>query len=158
MSPVNARSGASICSIPRHELVYRRTQGSRFRVSPTRRRVVYLQSKGYDAEFGKAISTAEEEELSKLYQSPFWIVGIPRAVELSHVIDSNDTRVTMVADLIASNGYGELLGIAEKIHDPAMLDERLDEKASSGNRAINSFRRTRSWLRATLRSAWDSNG
>jgi asparaginyl-tRNA synthetase len=34
----------------------------------------------------------------------------------------------MVADLIASNGCGELLGIAEKIHDPAMLDERLAEK------------------------------
>ncbi len=95
--------------------------------------VVYLQSKGYDAEFGKAISTAEEEELSKLYQSPFWIVGIPRAVEpFPYVIDSNDTRVTMVADLIASNGYGELLGIAEKIHDPAMLDERLDEKGKLG--------------------------
>jgi asparaginyl-tRNA synthetase len=91
--------------------------------------VTYLQSKGYDAEFGKAISTAEEEELSKLYQSPFWIVGIPRSVEpFPYVIDPNDTRVTMVADLIASNGYGELLGIAEKIHDSAMLDERLDEK------------------------------
>lgn len=95
--------------------------------------VVYLRSKGYDAEFGKAISTAEEEELSMLYQSPFWIVGIPRAVEpFPYVIDPNDTRVTMVADLIASNGHGELLGIAEKIHDPVMLDERLDEKGKLG--------------------------
>jgi asparaginyl-tRNA synthetase len=60
-------------------------------------------------------------------------VGIPRVVEpFPYVIDPNDTRVTMVADLIASNGYGELLGIAEKIHDPAMLDERLDEKDKLG--------------------------
>ncbi len=91
--------------------------------------VKYLQEQGLDAKFGQALSTSEEEILSKLYKSPFWIVGIPRAVEpFPYVIDPNDTRVTMVADLIASNGYGELLGVAEKIHDPKMLDERLDEK------------------------------
>jgi asparaginyl-tRNA synthetase len=39
----------------------------------------------------------------------------------------------MVADLIASNGCGELLGVAEKIHDPAMLDERLKEKGKLGD-------------------------
>lgn len=95
--------------------------------------IVHLQAKGFDTEFGKAISTAEEEKLSKLYQSPFWIVGIPRVVEpFPYVIDQSDPRVTMVADLIASNGCGELLGIAEKIHDPAMLDERLDEKGKLG--------------------------
>lgn len=91
--------------------------------------VAYLKKQGFDATFGQALSTKEEEVLSKLYSSPFWIVGIPRDVEpFPYVIDPNDTRVTMVADLIASNGYGELLGVAEKIHDPLMLDERLDEK------------------------------
>lgn len=95
--------------------------------------VIYLKGKGIDAEFGKALSTADEEELSKLFNSPFWIVGIPRAVEpFPYVIDPNDTRVTMVADLIASNGCGELLGVAEKIHDPSMLDERLREKGKLG--------------------------
>lgn len=95
--------------------------------------ITHLQEHGFDTEFGKAISTAEEEELSKLYKSPFWIVGIPRVVEpFPYVIDPNDTRVTMVADLIASNGHGELLGVAEKIHNPAMLDERLAEKGKLG--------------------------
>jgi asparaginyl-tRNA synthetase len=91
--------------------------------------VAHLQSKGFDIQFGKGISSAEEEELSKLYDSPFWVVGIPRTVEpFPYVVDASDTRITMVADLIASNGYGELLGVAEKIHNPEMLDERLDEK------------------------------
>ncbi len=89
----------------------------------------YLQNNGYDAYFGRGISTAEEEELSKLYDSPFWIVGIPRAVEpFPYVVDQSDTRVTMVADLIASNGCGELLGVAEKIHSLNMLKERMQEK------------------------------
>jgi len=91
--------------------------------------VVYLKNHGFDATFGLGISTAEEEELSRLYSTPFWIVGIPRSVEpFPYVVDPDDTRVTMVADLIASRGYGELLGVAEKIHDPMMLKERLNEK------------------------------
>jgi asparaginyl-tRNA synthetase len=91
--------------------------------------VKYLQEKGFDSVFGEGISTAEEEELSKLYDSPFWIVGIPRSVEpFPYVVDPDDTRVTRVADLIASRGCGELLGVAEKIHDPQMLEERMQEK------------------------------
>jgi len=91
--------------------------------------VGYLKTRGFDATFGVGISTAEEEELSKLYDTPFWIVGIPRSVEpFPYVIDPDDIRVTMVADLIASHGYGELLGVAEKIYDPLMLNERLTEK------------------------------
>lgn len=64
-----------------------------------------------------------------MYVSPFWITGIPRNVEpFPYVIDPNDKRVTMVADLIASRGYGELLGVAKKIHDTEILDVRLKEK------------------------------
>lgn len=91
--------------------------------------VIYLKKKGFDADFDQGVSTAEEVELSKLYDSPFWLVGIPRTVEpFPYAIDPNDSRITMVADLIASNGCGELLGVAEKIYRPAMLDERLEEK------------------------------
>lgn len=82
-----------------------------------------------DANFDTALSTIEEEMLAKHFDSPFWIVGIPRAIEpFPYVIDRRDTRITMVADLIASNGFGELLGVAEKIFDPAMLKERMAEK------------------------------
>lgn len=96
--------------------------------------VKYLRSKGFDADFDKGISTAEEKELSKLYDSPFWIIGIPRSVEpFPYVIDPDDSKITMVADLIASNGCGELLGVAEKIYDPLMLDERLTEKGKINN-------------------------
>ena len=96
--------------------------------------VEYLKEKGVNTIFGEGISTAGEEELSKFYESPFWIMGIPRSVEpFPYVIDPSDTRVTMVADLIASRGCGELLGVAEKIHDPAMLEERMQEKGKESD-------------------------
>lgn len=95
----------------------------------------FLSGKGMTMEFGKSLGSDEEAELSKLFPGrPFWITGIPRSIEpFPYVIDQNDTRITRVADLIASNGYGELLGTAEKISDLQMLDERLKDKGKGGD-------------------------
>ncbi len=91
--------------------------------------IKHLQKKGFKIEFGKGLGSSEEVELSKTFKGPFWITGIPRVVEpFPYVVDPNDNEVTMTADLIASNGYGELLGVAEKIYTLDMLDERLEEK------------------------------
>ncbi len=87
-----------------------------------------------DAKFGESLSTAEEEALSTLFSGPFWITDVPRSVEpFPYVINPEDSRVTMVADLIASNGYGELLGVAEKIFDSKMLEGRMKEKGLFDN-------------------------
>lgn len=94
-----------------------------------------LDKKGMSMTFGKSLGSEEEAELSKLFPgSPFWVTGIPRSIEpFPYVIDPKDTRITRVADLIASNGYGELLGTAEKISDLAMLDECMQDKNKSGD-------------------------
>jgi len=83
--------------------------------------VSYLQKEGFDINYGKSLGSKEEEALSRIYDGPFWVVGIPRCIEpFPYCVDQSDDRVTMVADLIASNGYGELLGVAEKISDYGM--------------------------------------
>ena len=94
-----------------------------------------LAGQGMQMTFGKSLGSDEEAELSKLFPgSPFWVTGIPRTIEpFPYVIDPKDTRITRVADLIASNGYGELLGTAEKISDLAMLDERMKDKGKNGD-------------------------
>ncbi|MEY4731227.1 MAG: hypothetical protein RL681_173 [Candidatus Parcubacteria bacterium] len=97
--------------------------------------VEWLKSQGLAMEFGKSLGSDEEALLSKRFgETPFWVVGIPRSIEpFPYVIDSVDTRRTKTADLIASRGFGELLGVAEKIHELAMLDERLAEKGKAGD-------------------------
>lgn len=91
--------------------------------------ITYLQKENIEIKYGKGLGSKEEEVLSKLYDGPFWVVGIPRCIEpFPYCVDQSDKRITMVADLIASNGYGELLGVAEKIHDFDMLKERMQEK------------------------------
>lgn len=96
--------------------------------------VGYLRANGSAIEFGSGLSGVEEQQLSKLYDKPFWVTGIPRNIEpFPYCIDQTDARVARVADLIASNGMGELLGVAEKISDLAMLDERMTEKQKHGD-------------------------
>lgn len=94
----------------------------------------HLRKKGFSIEFGKGLGGDEEKELSTLFKGPFWITGIPRVVEpFPYCIDGANPKITRVADLIASNGYGELLGTAEKIHDLSTLDERMAEKGKGGD-------------------------
>jgi len=97
--------------------------------------IAILAGKGMQIAFGKSLGSEEEAALSKLFPGkPFWVTGIPRSIEpFPYVIDPKDTRITRVADLIASNGYGELLGTAEKISDLAMLDERMKDKGKEGD-------------------------
>jgi asparaginyl-tRNA synthetase len=91
-----------------------------------------LQSKGSTIVFGESLSTEEEIELSKGFSTPFWVTGIPRLIEpFPYVIHQTDKRIAVVADLIASNGCGELVGVAEKIYDYGMLMERMQEKGKA---------------------------
>jgi len=97
--------------------------------------VEWLKTQGSDIEFGKSLGSDEETLLSQRFgDTPFWVVGIPRSIEpFPYAIDAVDIRRTKTADLIASRGFGELLGIAEKIHSLSMLDERLAEKGKAGD-------------------------
>lgn len=97
--------------------------------------VAWLREQKCDIEFGKSLGSDEESLLSDRFgNTPFWVVGIPRSIEpFPYVIDSADPRCTKTADLIASRGFGELLGIAEKINTLPMLDERLAEKGKAGD-------------------------
>lgn len=95
----------------------------------------WLKTQGCNIEFGKSLNSKSESLLSNRFNTtPFWVVGIPRSIEpFPYVIDSTDLSRTKTADLIASRGFGELLGIAEKIHTLSMFDERLAEKGKTND-------------------------
>jgi len=109
--------------------------------------VDWLKAKGSDMEFGKSLGSDDESLLnSRFGNTPFWVVGIPRSIEpFPYVINSVDPRRTKTADLIASRGFGELLGIAEKIHALPMLDERLAEKGKAGDTRYEWLRELRQY-------------
>lgn len=103
-----------------------------------REAIELLKKEGMEIEFGTSLGSEEEEILSKNFDRPFWIVGIPRSIEpFPYCIDPSDNELTMVADLIANNGYGELLGVAEKISDYDMLLKRMTEKEKNTDPTYN---------------------
>lgn len=109
--------------------------------------VKWLNSQGSNIELDKSLGSNEESLLSsRFHNTPFWVVGIPRSIEpFPYVIDSTDPRRTKTADLIASRGFGELLGIAEKISTLPMLDERLAEKGKVGDARYEWLRELRQY-------------
>ncbi|MEM2615043.1 MAG: asparagine--tRNA ligase [Nitrososphaerota archaeon] len=94
-----------------------------------------LREFGINKEFGKSLGDKDERILSKEFDSPFWITGLPRNVEpFPYSVDPSNPKVTKTADLIATEGFGELLGVAEKIWQVEELIERMKEKGKDDER------------------------
>lgn len=88
-----------------------------------------LKSNNYDVEFGKSINSAGEEFLSNYFKVPFWITYNARSIEgFPYKIDTDNIELTKTADLIATRGFGEILGIADKIESRGELEIRMKEK------------------------------
>lgn len=86
---------------------------------------------GVTKPFGNSLNPPETEIISRSLgdKNPFWIVYPPRNIEPFHYrVNPNDPETVMVADLIAPSGYGEILGVAEKIHEYPELQARMEEK------------------------------
>lgn len=91
-----------------------------------------LNKRGFSIQVGQSLPPEAEESLSHDFDKPFFIVGLPSAVEpFPYVIDPNDPELTLTADLHAPRGFGEILGIAEKIHRKSDLENRAMAKRLS---------------------------
>lgn len=91
-----------------------------------------LNENGIKIEYGKSLNTASERFLSKYFDGCVWVVYNPRVIEgFPYKIKKDREDLSITADLICSNGYGELLGIADKITDVDEFDIRLAEKGKS---------------------------
>lgn len=94
-----------------------------------REAIQQIRRAGGDIKFGDHIGPQEGALLRECFDRPFWVVGNPRSIEpFPYRIDPRDPDVTITADLVIPTGYGELLGVAEKIADEDELIERMLEK------------------------------
>ncbi len=88
-----------------------------------------LKAMDKEKRWGKSLSGSDLASLSEAFDTPFWITGNPRNIEpFPYKIDSSNPRVSKTADLIAPDGFGELLGVAEKIWRLDELLQRMKEK------------------------------
>ncbi len=78
--------------------------------------------------WGKDLRTVEEDELSKLYDTPIIITNYPKEVKAFYMKETEgNPKVVNGCDFIASEGYGEIIGGSEREADPEKIKRRLIE-------------------------------
>lgn len=81
-----------------------------------------------DITWGMDFGSPHETALTQLYEKPVFITGFPTAVKAFYMEPvPGRPEVCKSADLLAPEGYGEIIGGSERISDPAKLEARLHE-------------------------------
>lgn len=106
------------------------------RVQPPFARITYdealaiLRDKGCDMAWGDDFGGDEETMLSQTFHKPVFIHRYPAKAKAFYMEpDPQNEMLAMCTDLIAPEGYGEIVGGSERIHDLALLEKRLTEYA-----------------------------
>lgn len=92
--------------------------------------VKILADYSIDFEYGKSLTTNQEKILTKHFGENFvWVKYIPYTVEGFMFKRKDDNHfLTLTCDLIAPNGFGEILGCAEKMTNYDDLISSMKEK------------------------------
>jgi asparaginyl-tRNA synthetase len=87
-----------------------------------------LQKGGSDIYWGDDFGWQHEEPLTHRFESPFWVIGFPTGIKpFYHMPNPERQDVTLSADLMAPEGYGEIIGGGQRVHDYNQLMERIIE-------------------------------
>ncbi|MEM2870591.1 MAG: asparagine--tRNA ligase [Thermoplasmata archaeon] len=102
------------------------------RVTPPFKRLSYAQAlellrdRGYGMEWGEDLGTNEERVLVEGEEKPVFIVNYPKEAKPFYMRENpDDPRTYLCADLLAPEGYGEIIGGSEREVDADKLVERL---------------------------------
>lgn len=89
----------------------------------------FLHEKGFtDVQWGDDFGAPHETAIAENYDKPVFITHYPTTLKPFYMQpDPQRPEVVLCADLIAPEGYGEIIGGSERIHDFDLLKQRLDE-------------------------------
>ncbi len=87
-----------------------------------------LVKKGAAFEWGTDFGGTDETMISEGYDRPVFVHRFPAAIKAFYMQpDPADARLSLSVDLLASEGYGEVIGGGERISDLALLEKRIAE-------------------------------
>ncbi|MCD6196136.1 MAG: asparagine--tRNA ligase, partial [Staphylothermus sp.] len=91
--------------------------------------ITILQKKGANIEWGEDLGADEERILTQEFETPFFITHFPKDIKSFYMkIDANDPRVVLGFDLLAPEGYGEIIGGSEREDNYEKLYQRIIEQ------------------------------
>lgn len=91
--------------------------------------IIFLNENGFDdIKWGDDFGSPHETAIAEHYEKPVFITHYPIGIKPFYMQPHPDREdVVLCADLIAPEGYGEIIGGSERVHDYDLLKQRLDE-------------------------------
>jgi len=87
-----------------------------------------LKAKGLPFEWGGDFGAPDEVALVEDFDRPVFVHHFPSAVKAFYMEpDPDNPRLSLSADLLAPEGYGEIVGGGQRIDDLQLLEERIRE-------------------------------
>ncbi len=87
-----------------------------------------LHEKGFDLPWGEDFGAPHETEIAKNFDKPVFITHYPASFKAFYMKPNPERpEVVLCADLIAPEGYGEIIGGSQRIDDPELMRERFEE-------------------------------
>jgi asparaginyl-tRNA synthetase len=97
------------------------------RITYTEAVEILRQEKG-DFEWGADIGGDEETLLASRFDRPVMVTRYPAAMKAFYMQpDPQDPKVALALDMLAPEGYGEIIGGSQRIHDHDLLLARIQE-------------------------------
>ncbi|EHL7229700.1 asparagine--tRNA ligase [Staphylococcus pseudintermedius] len=91
--------------------------------------IKFLHESGFDdIKWGDDFGAPHETAIANHYDLPVFIVNYPTKIKPFYMQPNPENEDTVLcADLIAPEGYGEIIGGSERINDLELLEQRIDE-------------------------------
>jgi len=90
-----------------------------------------LQSRGIEVEWGQDLDYSKEKVLTEDFEVPHFLTHYPRVSKpFYHRPDPDDPKYVLCHDLLAPEGYGEIIGGGERTWSEEEILERIDEEGT----------------------------
>lgn len=90
--------------------------------------ISYLQEQGHEIQWGDDFGAPDETALASLHDGPVFVEHFPTAIKAFYMKPvPNRPEVVLAADLLAPEGYGEIIGGSQRIDDMDLLLQRIKE-------------------------------
>ncbi len=87
-----------------------------------------LEREGTETSRGSDLGGGDETVLSEQFEKPVIVHRYPATVKAFYMQpDPDDRNLALCMDMIAPEGYGEIIGGSQRIHDLDLLEERIRE-------------------------------
>jgi asparaginyl-tRNA synthetase len=96
------------------------------RITYTEALELLKEKAGMDVEWGKDLRTVEEEEIVKFFDTPVMVTNYPKEIMAFYKpADPKDPKTALCVDVLAPEGYGEIVGGSQRELDIGVMEELL---------------------------------